>query len=100
VLKLPALARSAAMGAVRLARPPTHRGPMHDAALRSLCQRHGIPVPARITGESTVREAVRDYALRTFTWSAIVAHFFCHWCKTWQWQEFLQPRLKLATAHC
>ena len=39
----------------------------HDALLRSLCLRHGVAMPARLSGESTVREAVRDYTLRTFT---------------------------------
>jgi len=38
-----------------------------DAALRSLCQLHGAPFPERSAGESTVRAAIRDYALRTFT---------------------------------
>ena len=38
-----------------------------DEELRLLCQRHGVSMPDRIAGESTVREAVRDYALRTFT---------------------------------
>eukprot|EP00439_Symbiodinium_sp_Y106_P087157 s46_g40.t3 len=38
-----------------------------DAALRSLCQLHGVPFPERTAGESTVRAAIRDYALRTFT---------------------------------
>ena len=39
----------------------------HDALLRSLCLRHGVAMPARLSGESTVREAVPDYTLRTFT---------------------------------
>ena len=39
----------------------------HDEALRELCARHGVRIPARISGESTVRVAVTDYALRTFT---------------------------------
>ncbi|CAE7388473.1 unnamed protein product [Symbiodinium natans] len=38
-----------------------------DAALRTLCLHHGVHMPERIAGESTVREAVPDYALRTFT---------------------------------
>ena len=39
----------------------------HDAELRQLCAQHGLPVPERLSGESTVREVVRDYTLRTFT---------------------------------
>ncbi|CAE7192860.1 unnamed protein product [Symbiodinium natans] len=39
----------------------------HDAALRDECARQGVQMPVRISGEETVREAVQDYALRTFT---------------------------------
>ncbi|CAE7448365.1 unnamed protein product [Symbiodinium natans] len=39
----------------------------HDAALRDECARQGVQMPARRSGEETVREAVQDYALRTFT---------------------------------
>ena len=39
----------------------------HDEALGELCTRHGVRIPARISGEGTVRVAVTDYALRTFT---------------------------------
>ena len=39
----------------------------HDAELRQICAQHGLPVPERLSGESTVREVVRDYTLRTFT---------------------------------
>ena len=38
-----------------------------DALLRALCRRHGLAIPERLSGESTVREAIRDYTLRTFT---------------------------------
>ena len=38
-----------------------------DAALRHLCIQHGVSIPTRVSGESTVRAAVPDYALRTFT---------------------------------
>ena len=38
-----------------------------DVALREMCQRRGVPIPNRISGESTVRAAVPDYAIRTFT---------------------------------
>ena len=40
---------------------------MHDEHLRSLCRREGVPMPERISGEVTVRQAVQDYQLRTFT---------------------------------
>ena len=40
---------------------------MHDDLLRSLCRREGVPMPERISGETTVRQAVQDYQLRTFT---------------------------------
>ena len=46
---------------------PTNWSGTDDAALRLLCSRQGVPLPERIAGASTVREAVRDYALRTFT---------------------------------
>ena len=39
----------------------------HDAALRDACAGHGIQLPQRAPGESTVRAARPDYALRTFT---------------------------------
>ena len=39
----------------------------HDAALRDECARQGVQMPVRISIEETVREAVQDYALRTFT---------------------------------
>ena len=42
-------------------------GSQHDAAVREACAREGVPMPSRLTGEDTVRGAVRDYALRTFT---------------------------------
>ena len=38
-----------------------------DAALRDLCELHGVQIPERISGENTVRAAVPDYAVRTFT---------------------------------
>ena len=38
-----------------------------DVALREMCQRRGVPIPSRISGESTVRAAVPDYAIRTLT---------------------------------
>ena len=40
---------------------------VHDEHLRSLCRREGVPMPERISGEVTVRQAVQDYQLRTFT---------------------------------
>ncbi|CAE7853260.1 unnamed protein product, partial [Symbiodinium necroappetens] len=39
----------------------------HDAEVRAACEREGVPMPSRLTGEDTVRGAVRDYTLRTFT---------------------------------
>ena len=42
-------------------------GAQHDAAVREACAREGVPMPSRLTGEDTVRGAVRDYALRNFT---------------------------------
>ena len=39
----------------------------HDAALRDACAGHGVELPQRASGESTVRAAQPDYALRTFT---------------------------------
>ena len=41
-------------------------GWMTDAAPRDMCE-HGIQIPARISGESTVRSAVPDNVVRTFT---------------------------------
>ena len=38
-----------------------------DAALRHLCIQHDVSIPTRVSGESTVRAAVPDYALRTLT---------------------------------
>ena len=40
---------------------------LHDEDLRSLCRRESVPMPERISGETTVRQAVQDYQLRTFT---------------------------------
>ena len=40
---------------------------LHDEHLRSMCRRQGVVMPERVSGQSTVREAVRDYQLRTFT---------------------------------
>ena len=39
----------------------------HDAEVRAACEREGVPMPSRLTGEDTVRGAVRDYTLRTST---------------------------------
>ena len=38
-----------------------------DEALWDMCAHRGVPIPTRISGESTVRAAVPDYAVRTFT---------------------------------
>ena len=39
----------------------------HDADVRAACEREGVPMPSRLTGEDTVRGAVRDYTLSTCT---------------------------------
>ena len=38
-----------------------------DAELGQLCVQHDVPIPARLSGESTVRQVVPDYAARKFT---------------------------------
>ena len=40
---------------------------LHDELLRSQCRREGVVMPERISGETTVQQAVHDYQLRTFT---------------------------------
>ena len=58
-------ARSVGMANAQIVSPEA--GPESKTRCCALCRRHGLAIPERLSGKSTVREAIRDYTLRTFT---------------------------------